>query len=135
MEGAQEWSVTVRPDDRITVITTIRFTRAGEFTLRAVACDPLTGRVAESGEHILINRETGAFQTQSTGWVRVITQTFEGTFPSAGWTVRDLSNDDYTRYWDADDYRPHWGNRAAWPARGGKHGRDPLPGNDDYFNI
>jgi len=67
-------------------------------------------------------------------WQAIITQTFEGVFPSTGWTVQDLSNDGYTRYWDDDDYRPHWGNWAAWPARGGTHGRNPVAGNDNYFD-
>jgi len=94
---------------------------------------PASGQI--SPHHLEIDR--GVTEAQSTiagHWQRIITQTFEGVFPSAGWTVRDLSDDDYIRYWDDDDYRPYLGNWAAWPARGGAHGRDPTPGNDDYFN-
>jgi len=134
VEGTREWSVVVQPGTWITVPATMRFTQAGEFAIRAAAYDPATGRVTEGGQRILVNQEMGVLQTQSTGWVKVITQTFEGVWPSTGWTVRDLSDDGYTRYWDDDDYRPHLGNWAAWPARGGTHGRNPVAGNDDYFN-
>lgn len=134
VEGTREWSVVVQPGTWITVTATIRFTQAGEFAIRAAAYDPVTGWIVEGGQRILVNQEMGALQTQSTGWVKVITQTFEGVWPSTGWTVHDLSNDDYTRYWDDDDYRPHLGKWAAWPARGGTHGRNPVAGNDDYFD-
>ena len=67
-------------------------------------------------------------------WQKITTQTFEGAFPSTGWTVNDLSEDGYERYWDDDDYRPHLGGWAAWPANGGADGIYPSPGNDNYPN-
>lgn len=136
VEGVREWSVVVQPGTWITVTATLQFTQAGAFAVRAAAYDPATGRVTEGGQRIMVNQDQEArgLQTQSIGWVKVITQTFEGVFPSVGWTVHDLSDDGYTRYWDDDDYRFRLGNWAAWPARGGTHGRNPVAGNDDYFN-
>jgi len=134
VEGTREWSVIVQPGTWITVTATMRFTEAGEFAVRAAAYDPATGRVVEGGQRTLVNQEMGTLQTQSTGWVKVITQTFEGVWPSTGWTVRDLSDDGYTRYWDDDDYKPYGGSWAAWPANGGTHWIDPAQGNHDYPN-
>jgi len=67
-------------------------------------------------------------------WTAMMQETFEGVFPGAGWSVSDLSNDGYERYWDDDDYRPHNGYWAAWPANGGADGLYPAPGNDNYPN-
>lgn len=92
----------------------------------------------ESGHTTPLRPEVGQVSPEAQSavagsWQTIITQTFEGVFPSAGWMVRDLNYTDvYTRYWDDDDYRPHWGSRAAWPARGGIHGRNPVAGNDVY---
>ncbi len=70
----------------------------------------------------------------------IVTQTFEGIFnppqcPAVGWCVKDYSPDGYERYWYDDNYRAYQGSWAAWPARGGTDGRDPVVGDDDYFNY
>lgn len=67
-------------------------------------------------------------------WVLIKSETFEGVFPSTGFSVVDLSGDGYERFWDDDNYRPHNGSWAGWPARGGANGLNPAPGNDNYFN-
>lgn len=57
-------------------------------------------------------------------WQEVKRETFEGTFPSSGWRRGDAnSGNEYLG--GKDDYRPHWGYWAAWPARDGKNGYDP----------
>lgn len=74
-------------------------------------------------------------ETQGT-WTMITSQGFEGAFPSSGWAVSDSSWDDgVLRYWDDDDYRPHNGSWAAWPANGGIDGINPSPGNDNYSNY
>lgn len=60
------------------------------------------------------------------GWVTIMTENFEGAFPSAGWEVLG----DPT--WDDDNYKPHGGGRSAWCANGGTGGRDPA--YNDYAN-
>lgn len=53
------------------------------------------------------------------GWSIIKTEDFEGVFPNTLWTVVDLSDDNYERMWDDDNYKPHLGSWAGWPARGG----------------
>ncbi len=61
------------------------------------------------------------------GWQEIKRETFEGAFPNAGWTLIDANPNDGKEYlWDDDDYRPHGGNWAAWPANGGANGYDPA---------
>ena len=62
----------------------------------------------------------------SPSWANVMTQDFEGTFPTAGWTVLDNNGSAYgERWWGRDDYKPYQGTYSAWPARGGANGLDP----------
>lgn len=64
--------------------------------------------------------------TPSPGWVKIMTEKFEGGFPNAGWEVFDNNGPTYGEfYWDDDDYKPYQGTRSAWPARGGADGVDP----------
>lgn len=61
------------------------------------------------------------------GWSTLMSEGFEGDFPSAGWRVVDdsgVSGREIT--WDDDDYRPRSGNWSAWAANGGKDGLDPA---------
>ena len=74
------------------------------------------------------------------GWITIMSETFEGTFPSAGWQVFDgdgTTNGEY--YWDDDDYKPHQGAKSAWCAKGGANGVDPqyyyYPGNCKSWMI
>lgn len=62
---------------------------------------------------------------QTTGWQDSKSETFEGVFPNTGWTLIDASNDGYEYLWDDDDYRPHGGYWAGWPANGGANALDP----------
>jgi hypothetical protein len=79
--------------------------------------------------------KSGEVDTQSNGeWQVLLNETFEGAWPSSGWSVVDLSNDGYDRKWEDDNYKHHGGYWGVWPARGGTDGRDPVPGNDHYFN-
>ncbi|MFZ3070413.1 MAG: hypothetical protein WA110_04745 [Anaerolineaceae bacterium] len=62
----------------------------------------------------------------SNGWQVIKHETFEGIFPNDGWTRLDVYPDDNKEYlWDDDNYRPHNGSWAGWPARGGADGYDP----------
>ncbi|MBN1658095.1 MAG: PKD domain-containing protein [Anaerolineae bacterium] len=63
------------------------------------------------------------------GWEILEAQGFEDEWPWPGLCqiVYDGSDDGFDRTWDGDDYRPHTGDRAAWPAAGGTDGIDPQP--------
>lgn len=80
-------------------------------------------------------------QTTSPGtvqgnWSQIVSEDFESQFPPSGssWAVQDLSNDDYERYWDDDNYMAYAGGWAAWPANGGADGIYPTSGADNYPN-
>jgi hypothetical protein len=67
-------------------------------------------------DHPLPTEVTPGQSTRSTtaGWNTLMTETFEGAFPSAGWTVYDYdgaTNGEY--YWDEDDYKPYAGSWSA----------------------
>ena len=70
-----------------------------------------------------------AAPAQPNGWQTIKSEGFEGAFPNAGWTLLDLSNDGCDFLWDDDDFKPHVGNYAAWPANGGANGLDPAVSN------
>ena len=53
------------------------------------------------------------------GWINIMTEGFEGVFPSGLWQVSGNPT------WDEDDYKPHTGSWSAWCANGGTLGRDP----------
>ncbi len=72
-------------------------------------------------------------ETQGT-WTTITSQGFEGVFPNSGWSAIDLTGTGFQRFWDDDDYRPHTGSWAAWPANGGSNAIYPVPGNDNYPN-
>jgi hypothetical protein len=57
------------------------------------------------------------------GWNNLMTENFEGQFPSGSWTLAG----DPT--WDDDDFKPHYGSWSAWCARGGTFGLDPQYSN------
>jgi len=63
------------------------------------------------------------------GWEILETQGFEDPWPWPGscQILYDASDDGWDRTWGRDDYRPHIGNWAAWPAAGGVDGIDPIP--------
>ncbi len=66
----------------------------------------------------------------ATGWTTIMSETFEGSFPSGLWDVYDVdgsTNGEY--YWDEDDYKPHNGSKSAWAANGGANGMDPASHN------
>lgn len=59
------------------------------------------------------------------GWQTITAQGFEGAFPVSGWTITDVSNDGWERFWGRDDFKPHGGTWSAWPASGGAAAVDP----------
>jgi len=66
-------------------------------------------------------------ESTTNGWVTILSEDFEGVFPSGKWTVRG----DPT--WDDDDFKPHWGSWSAWCANGGAHSLDPA--SSEYPNY
>ena len=89
--------------------------RAGEMELPQQAAS----RMETSGAPIKLLAEAS--------WVSLMTQNFEGTFPSGAWQAYDgngSTNGDY--FWDDDDYKPHNGSWSAWAANGGANGLDPA---------
>jgi hypothetical protein len=74
------------------------------------------------------------------GWNILMSENFEGAFPSGLWGVFDNNGADYGEYyWDDDDYLPHLGAWSAWPANGGANGVDPqyfyYPNNMDAWMM
>jgi len=67
----------------------------------------------------------------STGWITVTQETFEGSFPTGSWLVFDNDGPENGEYlWGIDDFFPKNGNGSAWPARNGVDGIDPE--SNDY---
>ncbi len=73
----------------------------------------------------------------SGSWIEIMSEDFEiCSMPCAGWSMVDLSNDGYERYWkdatywDGTSYRSTSGYWAAWPARGGANGYPPS-----FYNL
>ncbi|UCH58714.1 MAG: IPT/TIG domain-containing protein, partial [Anaerolineales bacterium] len=56
-------------------------------------------------------------------WDTLMTEGFEGAFPSGLWSVKGNPT------WGADDYKPHSGSMSAWCARSGSSGLDPSTKN------
>jgi len=54
------------------------------------------------------------------GWTDLMTQNFEGTFPTAGWTIGENGDGDYR--WAKRDCRPYSGYYSAWGVGGGVNG-------------
>jgi len=54
------------------------------------------------------------------GWTNIMTEDFEGTFPSSGWTLGEGGDGDYR--WAKRNCRPHNGYYSAWGVGGGANG-------------
>jgi hypothetical protein len=138
VEGQRQWTVTIKPEVIFTATVTVRFTALGEFAVLGGVYDPAGHRLQGAGELTRVVAETSERLNQPTsGWQTIMTQNFEDNWPGSapGWDVKDLNTDGKQRYWDDDNYKPHNLTWAAWPARGGRDGIDPAPGNDQYPNY
>ncbi len=78
-------------------------------------------RSAQGGE----TRPTGGAGARLTGrlrcrpgWREVMTEDFEGVWPGSGWTVTDVSNDGFQRYWGKEDFEPASATYPDWPGIG-----------------
>jgi hypothetical protein len=61
------------------------------------------------------------------GWVTIMTEGFESSWPSGAWITYDndgATNGNYC--WDDDDYLPFSGSWSAWAANGCANGMDPA---------
>ncbi|MDI6752014.1 MAG: fibronectin type III domain-containing protein [bacterium] len=64
------------------------------------------------------------------GWTQIMTEGFEGSFPSGPWHVFDddgSTNGEY--YWDDTLYKSHTGVWSGWCAKGGMNGLNPESNN------
>ncbi len=61
--------------------------------------------------------------------VTIMTQTFEGTFPSTGWTLIDQNGTGHQ--WGKETYRVHGGSYSMWECAAGANA---LPSGSDYPN-
>ena len=93
---------------------------------RVQADGPAPRRAPSAGGHLAPLSDEASFAPQPAGWVTIVSEDFENGFPSGKWV--QLGNPT----WDDDDYKPHWGQRSAWCARGGSQGLDPA--HNDYPN-
>lgn len=62
------------------------------------------------------------------GWQTIMTENFEGPFPSPGWIVTGNPG------WDDQSCMAATGSWSAWCANGGASGVEPCPGEVHYFN-
>jgi hypothetical protein len=64
----------------------------------------------------------------------LMSEDFEGAWPTAGWNVFD-ANGPYggELFWGKDDFNPHGGSQSAWAAGGGADARDPATSNYAEF--
>ncbi|MBC8249470.1 MAG: protease inhibitor I42 family protein, partial [Anaerolineales bacterium] len=53
-------------------------------------------------------------------WTNIVTEDFEGTFPSSGWTIGEQGNGDYK--WAKRVCKPHAGSYSGWGVGGGADG-------------
>jgi len=74
----------------------------------------------------LANQQRVEHEGLQTSWNTIMTEGFEGEFPSGLW---DVTGDPT---WGADDFKPHSGSMSAWCASGGPSGLDPE--TNDYPN-
>jgi len=112
---------------------------------------PTSMRLAPDSEKIIViekneDKKEGSSsldgKAYSSYFVPILIETFEGSFPPAsGWSIYDANPNDGKQYfWDDDNLKPSSGNWAAWPARGGANGIDPVatttyPANMDTWMI
>jgi hypothetical protein len=71
-------------------------------------------------------------QSSAFGWYKVVTETFEGTWPISPslWVLRDVSETDGGEYlWGQRDCRPGQGSFSAWSVGGGADGGSLPCGN------
>jgi len=69
-----------------------------------------------------------------TGWTNIMTEDFEGAFPSGDWELSDGDGTDHGEYyWAKRDCRSHTGSYSAWGVGGGANG-GVLPCDADYPN-
>lgn len=64
---------------------------------------------------------------RAAGWSTIMSETFEGVFPTGAWNVFDndgATNGEY--YWDDVSFKPYNGSWSAWPAAGGANGLNPA---------
>ncbi|MEJ2583443.1 MAG: hypothetical protein P8127_17735 [Acidobacteriota bacterium] len=76
----------------------------------------------------LPNSEVGAVPiTKSSGaWITLMTEGFEGSFPTGDWFVFDYDGSFNGEYvWASDDFKPFNGIYSALPAAGGADATDP----------
>ncbi len=81
-----------------------------------------------------VSRSTNQLAEQAAGgWQYIMNEDFEGTFPTAGWTLSGNPT------WGRDDYKPYSGTYSGWCARGGSLGVDPqfyyYPNNVDSSMV
>jgi len=100
-------------------------TKPGENTGGLVPMEPVH-MVLDNGAEVNGGEPVGEPAPLSPGWQTIMSENFEGSFPTGLWVAFDNDgsvNGEY--YWDDDDYKPHSGSWSAWCANGGANGLDP----------
>ncbi|NUM43395.1 MAG: hypothetical protein HUU38_01725 [Anaerolineales bacterium] len=132
--GTSQWTVTLAPGQIYKTKATVRFVQTGIHSLPLGAYSSGTRQVLNGGQLVQVV-EPSISIGDAGNWVQILFEGFEGSWPGAGWSRVDASDDGYERYWDEDDYQAFAGTWAAWPANGGAHAMYPQAGDeedDDY---
>jgi hypothetical protein len=63
----------------------------------------------------------------SAGWSTIMSEDFEGAFPTGSWSTFDNNGKtDGEYFWGSTTFKPHNGLKSAWAARNGANGLDPA---------
>jgi hypothetical protein len=103
-------------------------TPAGQVFLPSTATLP-AGAIPYQGVNEALTGQATPGGTES-AWTTLMTETFEGVFPSGLWNVFDFNgatNGEY--FWDDTSFKANTGSWSAWAARGGANGLNPSTSN------
>jgi subtilisin-like proprotein convertase family protein len=119
---------TVQPTYKLTSPPTIQVTGGLPGTPVAFQIPPGAAVTVNPTNEVSPPKGTlpGGDARQALGWNTILSEGFEGAFPSGAWSVNDNSADGCDFQWDDDSYRHSAGSWAAWPANGGANGLNPA---------
>jgi len=69
------------------------------------------------------------------GKIQIMSENFEGIFPSSGWGMYNNCIGGFQAAWGATDANAYTGQRSAWPARSGTYGVNPSPLTDPNYTY
>ncbi|MCC7355578.1 MAG: PPC domain-containing protein [Anaerolineae bacterium] len=96
---------------------------------------PLSVTLRLPGQVSFPERKPVAAPAGMTGWFTLMTEGFEGAFPSGFWQVGDFSSGSVGYTWGKRSCLPHSGSFSAWSAGGGINGAGLACGGNYVDNM